>query len=362
MKVLHVINSLAPGGAERLVADLLPRFLASGVESAVYVLDGRNDAFGDGLRAAGVQVEHAHEDGRSIYSPRRIPELRRFLRKEKPDIVHSHLGPSFHWCVLASGLGIRLVTTEHAVHNRRMAVPLLRSFERWCYRRHDRIACVSVEVARALRDWLGIPESRLPVIFNGVDPDAFASALPDAAIKAWARGRTLIAMTARFVPAKDHDTAIRALALLPERFAMMFIGDGPERPRLESLAESRGLSGRCRFAGSRTDVPDLLAASDLYLQTSVSEGFGIACLEAMAAGLPVLASAAGGLRALVDGAGLLFPPGDAEACASAILRLSQDHDLRARTKAAQALRVERHSIDATAAAYLAMYRELSELR
>ncbi len=367
MKVLHVINSLAPGGAERLVADLAPRMASAGVEVGVYVLDGRGDVFGEGLRAAGVTVTHARDDGASIYSPGRLLELRRFLAAERPDIAHSHLGPSFHWTALAlassRGAGCPAgVTTEHAVHNRRMRMPLVKHFERWCYRRHARIACVSGEVARAMTGWLGLPVERLPVILNGVDTASFARAAPDPELLAWKGARTLVAMTARCVPAKDHDTALAAIAFLPDDFVAVFAGDGPERPRLEALAASAGISARCRFLGSRTDVPAILAAADLYLQSSRSEGFGIACLEAMAAGLPVVSSAAGGLRTLVEGAGFLFDAGDAQACAAALRRVAEDAGLRADLKAAGAARAVEYSVDAAAGAYLDLYRRILEER
>lgn len=367
MKVLHVINSLALGGAERLVADLLPRLIEGGIDTELYVLDGRGDAFSDRLRSRGVRVTFAHKEGANIYSPLHLAELRRFLAASEPDILHSHLGPSFHWCALAVpavGSGRPrpwLVTTEHAVHNRRMRMPLLRGFERFCYGRYDRIACVSAEVADAIQGWLGLSPGRLLVILNGIEPGDFGpSVKPDPYLLSWAAGRKIIAMTARFIPAKDHATALGALKLLPENYAAVFIGDGPEKLAAQKLASDLGLTERCFFAGARDDVEVLLAASDLYMQTSVTEGFGIACLEAMASGLPVAASAVGGLRTLVEGAGLLFPPRDAEACAAALLRLAEDAGTREKVLAAQALRVFQHSMKVSAGAYIDLYAELTK--
>lgn len=374
MRVLHVINSLAAGGAERLVADLAASMAAgqgqcgTAPEGApqqardiiVYALDGQADVFSGGLREAGVEVVFARTDGASIYSPARMRELRTFMKARRPDIVHSHLGPSFHWTALAAATSAAppvLVTTEHAVHNRRMNMPLVRGFERWCYGRYRTIACVSPQVAAGLGTWLGLGPDRTPVIPNGIEAARFRDAEPDQELRAWAAGRCLLCMTARFVPAKDHDTALNALARLPERFAMVFVGDGPGRAAAETRVAAMGLSGRVRFEGTRPDIPRLLAACDLYLQTSTSEGFGIACLEAMTARLPVVASAAGGLVPLVEGAGLLFPPRDAAACATAILRIADDAALRAAIIAGQEKRKLRYTIDGIAGRYLALYEE-----
>lgn len=365
MRILHVINSLATGGAERLLADLLPRLATRGLECAVLALDARGDVFSAGLAAAGIEVSFAREGGASPYAPARLADVRKAIRRRAPDVVHAHLAPSFHWCALA-GLSVRgtaFVATEHAVANRRMASPILRPFERWCHGCYDRIACVSPEAASALQGWLGIDPGRMKVIPNGVEMERLsAEATPDAELAAWAAGKRLLAMTARLVPAKDYATALAALALLPEEYVMAFAGEGPLRTALEAEAKRLGVSGRCRFLGSRSDIPSVLGCAEAYLQTSREEGFGIACLEAMAAGLPVAASEAGGLGPLVRGAGALFPVGDAAACAAAARRVCEDGRFRSAAIESGRARAAAHSMDTTAAAYAALYAELRGAR
>lgn len=375
MRVLHVINSMASGGAERLLAELLPQLSAKGIEVHLYVLDASNDAFSAGLQAQGIHVATARQGGANVYSPARLPELRRHIKALQPDILHSHLSPSFNWCALAAPgtYGLRenvrenapgrggpiVVTTEHAIANRRMKLRFLRGFERFCYGRCDKVVCVSEEVADALRAWLGLPEARLAVVPNGINFERFSQrTAPDAAIRTWAKDRILVAMTARFVPAKDHHTALEILASLPDRYALVCIGDGPGRPAFEAEATARGLADRCLCTGRRDDVESILAASALYLQTSVEEGFGIACLEAMAAGLPTASTTAGGLKTLVGGAGLLFPPGDAAAGAEALQLLAENAATRRQVLDAQALRVLKYSMDTVADSYVALYRDL----
>ena len=161
----------------------------------------------------GVKVTIAHNDGSNIYSPARFFELRGFMSNESFDVVHSHLGPSFHWSALAfltlkaRYAESKLITTEHAVHNRRMKMPLLRSFERWLYSQHHMILCVS-EGGRFLDGLAFHSFRRLLVVPNGIVWKFSTAVNPDAGVLSWARGRTVISMTARFIAEKDHKTAI----------------------------------------------------------------------------------------------------------------------------------------------------------
>ena|GEM_PF-81269 len=366
LRVLHVINSLAAGGAEKLLTELLPRLQERGIECHVLALDGRACVFARELEAGGVRVDFAvlkaGKRAKPAFSPLRVFSIMKKIRDFDPDIVHSHLGPSFHWCAVASvfARGSRFVTTEHASENRRMAMPLLRGFEKWCYGRYDSIVCVSPSVAQALGDWLGLGGSGISVAPNGVPLDRFASArAPAADVAAWLAGRRGIVMVARFVPTKDHETAIRALASLPEDHVLVLVGDGGEKPGMERLAKTLGVAERCLFTGSRNDVPEILAACEMYLQTSRKEGFGIAALEAMAAGLPVAAADVPGLGPLVAGAGLLFPAGEWTAAARRILELEAPDARKTAVEAGKA-RAAGYSIEATVTAYAELYGRLRE--
>jgi len=359
LKVLHVINSLAVGGAERLVSELLPAQAAGGVDCRLLALDARGDAFSSILRERGIPVSFARGHGANPYSPLRAIDIAREIRQYKPDIVHAHLGPSFHWCAIAALVRPQtvLVATEHASANRRMSMPLAAEIERPLYRRYRRVAVVSRESGEALRLWLGMSRRKVSVIPNGIALERFARKQEAAADVVLALGdRHGIAMVARFVPAKDHATAIRAIASLPREYCLVLAGEGEEGPRLRALSKALGIGDRCLFLGSRDDVPSVLAACRAYLQSSRIEGFGIAALEAMAAGLPVAASDAPGLGDLVRGAGLLFSVGDEAACAAAIRSLVEDKELAAKLSAAGIERARLYSIEGCAARYEAFYR------
>lgn len=360
MRVLHVINSLALGGAERLLSDLLPELAALGIDCGVLVLDARGDVFSVGLRKAGVTVIFARDGGASPFAPARLLDIRKVIKREQPDIVHAHLGPSFHWCALASpaSRSHALVATEHASVNRRMELPVLRKFEEFCYGRYDAVACVSGDAANAIHSWLGVAGDRLPVIANGIALERFAGAVPAADVVEALAGRTGVAMVARFVPVKGHQTALDALALLHPDHVLVMAGDGPDRAAVESRARERGVAERCLFLGGRNDVPAVLAACRCYLQTSSAEGFGIAALEAMASGLPVVASDVPGLSTLVDGAGRLFPLGDAVACAREVRLLCQEGAAREACLTAGHARAASYSIRSSARAYARLYEKI----
>ncbi len=359
MKVLHVINSLQTGGAERLLSDLVPVLTDRGLECEVYVLDAARDSFSAVLRKAGIQVRFAPTRCGGPYSPLHIFDIAREIRRWRPDIVHAHLAPTLHFCALLRLFmrRPRYVVTEHASENRRMHMPAVRDLEEFCYGRYEHVVSVSRECADKLENWLELPHSRFVVIANGVPLDRFSSrAKPAADVLSALNGRIGICMVARLVPVKDHETALRAVARLPREYCLVLAGDGPEKENIERLSWSLDLRDRILILGSRTDIPEVLAACRIYLQTSKIEGFGIAALEAMAAGLPVAASDAVGLGELVSGAGLTFPVGNDASCAVDILRIGTQPALAERLVADGHERAAQYSIENCAGKYAELYQ------
>ena len=350
MRILQVINSLTLAGAERLVVDLVPCLEQRGVEVSLLLLQILNSPFEHQLRERGVRLLRVADGG--VYSPAHAFQVARAM--EEHDLVHVHLFPAQLWAVLAAqvqGGRVPLLTTEHGAKNERRK-PWLHPFDAWLYRRYASIACNSEATASALRQWVPGVAERLTVIPNGVDLGRF-SARPTAGTNK----QPVITFVARMESQKDHATALRALAQVPGA-VLQLVGDGPLEPELRRLAEDLGIATRVRFLGQRDDVPELLRASDIYLHSSPSEGFGLAVLEAMAAGLPIVASRDAALTALVGDAGELVPPGDAAAMASALCRLVESPAERARLAALAGERARRFSIEATADAYIAEYQRI----
>jgi glycosyltransferase involved in cell wall biosynthesis len=228
------------------------------------------------------------------------------------------------------------------------------------------IVAVSEELRRYMLE-ARFPAARVAVIRNGIE----AGPRPSPADRHAARralgiaAETFVAVSvARLDPVKDFGTLLDAFATVRRRAAgarLLIVGDGPERAAIAARAAQPDLDGAVHLIGFRSDVRALIAAADVYVNSSISEGISITILEAMAAGLPVVATAVGGTpEVLANGAGgLLVPSRDAERLASAILALAADPQRRAVLGAAGRRRLETSfTIDRMVDEYVATYRGL----
>lgn len=353
MRVLQLIDSLPLAGAEVLVKDVALRLRNRGIGCEVAVLRTLHSPLESFLQEAGVPL---HSTGvRKLYSPRQVKPLAKLMRKF--EIVHVHLFPAQLWAVLADimlGKPVPLVTTEHGSANFRRKW-WLRSFDRWLYKHYVSIACNSVATAEGLIRWCPSTEPKVHIVQNGIPLDDFEFAQP-ADVGVSSKVSRLV-FVGRFEPPKDHATVLRALASIP-RVHLLLVGDGMLRPRLEKLARSLGIADRVTFLGLRNDVAQILKASDIYIHSAMFDGFGIAACEAMAAGLPVIASDVPGLADVVRGAGVLFPVGDHAALAREIRELLSSSERRLEMSKASRKRAQSFGIDSTVDSYLAMYESV----
>lgn len=358
MKILHVINSLGTGGAEKLVADMAPLQRERGNTVEALLLKGGETPFRRMLENTGIRVFDFGEAA-SVRSPLNVFRLAPFFRRY--DIVHAHLFPTLYWVAFAKALSFTctpLVATEHSTHNRRRDIPFFRFFDRFVYGRYAELVGISQKTTAALKKYLGGMRD-IATISNGADVAWISASSPSAREEIVpAKCRRILVQTASFRAAKDQDTVIRALQLLPEDVFAAFVGDGARRAECEKLAEVCGVRERCVFLGIRDDVPALLKAADIVVMSSHWEGFGLAAVEGMAAGKPVVASDVPGLAEVVGGAGILFPLGDEKALAGTIMKLIDDKDFYARIAAACSRRAADFDIRKTADAYLRIYEEV----
>ncbi len=289
--------------------------------------------------------------------------LRRALAELRPDLVHLHSGRADRvGGAAAHALGLPAVTTRRMDRRVRPGRRSRRLYGQWV----QRAVAISPAVADRLRAG-GVPEPMLRTIYSAVDPESVRPRHAPAAVRAaeGARpGAPLLLTVARLVRRKGLDLLLDALAGLSREgppAELWIAGEGPERGALEKRSRDRGLADRVRFLGQRRDVPDLLAASDVFVLPSRREGLGVAALEAMAAGRPVVASRVGGLGEVVghEGTGLLVPPEDPAALRDALARLLNEPELRARLGAAGPARIaERHLPERMTEAYERLYHEL----
>ena len=336
ISIAHIIDHLGAGGAQRLVADIAPRQARRGMSVAVIALRGPTPLSTE-IAAAGVPVYCLD---RAKWDLRQITTLLHLLRKLRPTVAHLHLMGAHTIGRLAAALARVPVTVIHD-HDASAEIythpgPLL------ALRRliEPRIAAPGVayvtltEEAAAyavhVRRW---PAPQVVVVPNGIHLEHLASSSLSRAeararlgLPAWA---TLIVSVGRLRPVKGFDLLLEAVATLPATVHLVLAGDGPEYTALANRAARPDLAGRVHFLGHLADVRPLLRAGDIYAQPSRREAFGLAAAEAAACGLPVVASAVGGLREVVrhGETGLLVPPERPAELAAALGHLVADPPL-----------------------------------
>ena len=361
MRILQFITSLRAGGAERLVTDLAVCFREAGHEVSLLLLDGSRTTFMEELEGAGIQVTALSKGYRSMRNPFLVFKLIRFLKKGRFDIIHTHNTSCQYLAAVASVFTpLKMVTTEHNTSNRRRGWGWFKPLDRWMYSRYSKIICVGRETRDRLSEHLGIAVSdKTVVIGNGIDLKRFKEAVPVREI-ADAQGYKII-MVAAFRAQKDQATLIRAIAMLPADYRLFLVG-GTDLPEDEanlrdcvSLAEELDLNDRVIFLGKRADVPSLLAASDVVVLSTHYEGMSLSVIEGMASGKPFVASDVDGVREQVDGAGLLFEEGNAEALASLIRMLCESPGMAAGIAARCLERASGNDIRVTASQHLEEY-------
>lgn len=292
VRVLHVITGLGIGGAELQLYELVRR---SRHECEVVTLYNPGEVAGM-ISEAGIPV---HDLGMTSNTQLgALFRLRSLMRDGGFDAVHTHLYRSCVYGRIAARMaGVPVVVaSEHSIGETHLERRRMTTGVRLLYLGSDLFSdatiAVSDTVATRLRQW-GLPERKIRVVPNGVDFDRVAF---DPAARARTRselglseGHRVVGVLGRLDPNKRFDLLIEsAVPLLDDETRLLLVGDGPDRQRLEELAEANGVSGRVIFAGKRSDVASVLSALDLFVACSAQETFGLSVLEALANGLVVL--------------------------------------------------------------------------
>lgn len=282
------------------------------------------------------------------------------LRRHRVDVVHSHeFTMAVYGAAAARWIGIPHIITMHGsqyVTSKWRRQMLLR----WAFRSSTTTVAVSHDTKRHLMKELSLEDGALRVVQNGVPVRRGDRAVVRAEL-GLSDQHTLVLAVGSLVPRKGHAVLIEALATLGAGPWMLAIaGGGAERDRLRALAESKGLAAHVTLLGHREDVPDLLAASDIFVMPSLWEGLPLALLEAMLAGKPVIASRTSGIpEAVSDGVdGLLTTPGSVAELAGVLRTVLDDPRTRERLGAAALARATAtFTLDAMADGYEAVFRD-----
>jgi len=365
--IAHVLSSFGHGGQEQVAADLARLHRSAGHEVQVVSLaPGPEGPMGAMLRDLGVETATvAKGPGVDPSLPIRLAAL---LRRRGVHVVHTHNPQALVYGAVGGRLaGAVVVHSKHGMNPdpaRRMAL------RRAAAMLVDAYVAVTPKLAERARERRECHPARLHVVPNGIDTARFAPSVAERVTvrrelglpeDAW-----IVGTVGRLSPEKNQALLVDAMApLLGERRRLVVVGDGPERAALEGLVASTPAARYVTVLGRRTDVERLLAAFDAFALSSRTEGLPLVLLEAMAAGLPVVSTAVGGIPDLVrhGDTGLLVPEGAREALTDALATLATNAALaRALGDAGRRAILEHHSVERMAGAYGAIYEEAIRAR
>lgn len=304
---------------------------------------------------------------RNLWNPpvARTPHVLEAMRKIRPDVVDYHYrwAPAYARAFLGAGEFSRLVFTYHNTYGEGTGLLRWASLANDWWTKHfirksDRIVCISRFIQADL-ERRGFPADRLTVVPNGVDADALRRQA-ETGMRPAAVPEPYVVAVGRLVPTKGYDLVVRALARLPPYLHAVICGDGPERERLERLAQREGVADRLHLLGwvPEADKLRLLREAAAFLHPAHFESFGMAVIEAMAMGAPIVATRVGGLPEVVGDAGLLVEPGRVSALADGARRYLEDPAFRRRASEASVRRARELTWDASARSLERVYDEV----
>jgi len=370
--ILHVIHHLVIGGMENGLVNLINHMPRECFRHAVACIEGYSD-FRQRITRPDTEVFALHRSNAGVWKIRK--QLFQLCRRLQPQVVHSRNLSGLDALAPARFAGVRNgIQWEHGwdmgdLYGTRWRPAMLRRVHSPLV---DRYIVVSKDLERYLIRRVGIAAGRISQIYNGVDTERFtprpsgaANGLP----AEFAEEDTLVIGTVgRIQPVKDQVTLLKAFAELVQSYPhlrLAVIGDGPLLNDLRGFAEALGITKLTWLPGAIGNIPDALRRFDVFVLPSLSEGISNTVLEAMASGVPVVATAVGGNLELVEDGhcGRLFPPGDVTTLARLLAGYIADPLLRqAHAVAARRVAVERFSLDTMVRKYQEIYLGLCRQR
>ena len=366
IRVAIVVDSLKVGGAQKLVSTFTANASKYGITPVVIRL--REDSASvimDSIQAAGVEIVTLRAP--SLFNVRRFKQLRDFFIREKIDLVQTHL---FYANILGSiaayQAGIPVIATLHSLAMREQwRRRVLQRLEDYCLRWFaTRILAVGNMVAKAHAHHYG--KRKLDVIPNGIPEHQPIEEQERVRLRHQITGngsKPIIVTVGRFARAKGYEDLVAAFNLLHQKNlkpVLLMVGTGGTVDSIKAQIDALRLSNSVVLAGERNDVPQLLASSDVYVSSSHREGLPLTVLEAMMAGLPVVATSVGDVPNVVTSeTGLIVPPHHPEKLAAALEELLKNPEKRqAMGKAAQQRALREYSVDAWMKKHVALYQDV----
>lgn len=328
-RLMFVIEGLTVGGAEQMVVDLANEFVERGDVVHIVCLTTLGELAN---RLSPNVVLHLLNKKKGI-DPKLPKRLRQLILKHKIDVVNSHLWTANLWTRLALiKSGVPVVVTEH---NRDIWKPLYyRVCDKLLSHATDRLIAVSEDTANFYKQDVGVVNRIVTVVNNGVNTSAYADGHGEALRSTLAKpNEFLVGTVGRLAEAKNHSRLVEASAILRDQgipIQTVIVGEGPERDKTESKIAELSMGDQVTLLGQREDIPDLLAAFDVFALSSDREGHPLSALEAQSAGTPVVLTDAGGSADAVShdetGCGGLLVEKTAEALAQGLAKLASDKD------------------------------------
>lgn len=345
MKILHITPKMHIGGAEIVVKDLVLEAQKAGHNASVLTFSNAENHIVDELRANNINLLKLPH--KSPYSPKSLMFFLKLLKNEKFDIIHTHMPLRHKYLTLINYFqSLPLITTEHV--DKYKDVNKNRFF-RWVYMQYKDVVLCSHDMRDYMLKYMPNLHLKSRVIHNGITQQNYK-------IVKQTDSKPLKALTiSRLDKQKDLTTCIKAFSKIKANIELSIVGDGPQRKMLTNLIKELNLTNKIKLLGWQSSTAKHLAQADIYIQSSVMEGFSIGVLEAMASGLPMIVSNAGGIVEAVGDAALIFPMGDVDLLAKHLDNVANNLDLRSELSKKSLERVKPYTLEATWHQYYAAY-------
>ena len=354
MKILQVIPYFCFGGAETMCENLTYALAAMGHEVTVVSLYQERTPISQRMEEAGVKILYL--DKKLGLDLSMVPKLTKIMRQEKPDVVHTHLDVIKYATAAAKLSGIkRCVHTVHNVAHEEAEGRLQKIINTVYFRLGWSVpVALSPEVRRTIVSFYGLRDEKVPMIYNGVDLGK-CSPKEDYRLSEPAR----LLHIGRFNDQKNHAGLLDVFSIVAKRYPqcrLLLIGDGELQEKMERYAEKLGVREKVSFLGSQSNVYPFLREADLFLLPSRFEGMPMTIIEAMGTGLPIVATAVGGVPDMLDNmeSGLLVSC-EPEEIAEAVCKLLDSENLRKKLGSSALLRSKQFGAEHMARCYVDVY-------